>query len=178
MMNPTILAALCLVAVLSACHRDEQHASEAAPAPQRRAPVPVQRAGPPEESTAGMVEAASQGKSQMPVSLKFDLLQRPVAGRPLEVAIALLPQIAGGPATIDVTGSEGVQLAGGDGQIAFPTVEPQQVYRHSITLTPTAEGVSVVSLNVTLKHDEMTESRVFSVPLIVSPADTAAGPKP
>ena len=87
-----------------------------------------------------MVEAASQGKSQMPVSLKFDLLQRPVAGQPLEVAIALLPQIAGGPATIDVTGSDGVQLASGDGQIAFPTVEPQQVYRHSITADPDGRG--------------------------------------
>ena len=177
MMNPT-LAALCVVALLSACHRDEQAASQPASAPKRRAPVPVQRAVPPGESTAGMVEAASQGKSQLPVSLKFDLLQRPVVGQPLEVAIALLPQIAGGPATIDVTGSDGVQLPSGDSQIAFPAVEPAQVYRHSITVTPTAEGVSFVSLNVTLKHDEMTESRVFAVPLIVAAADTAARPKP
>jgi hypothetical protein len=176
MMNST-LAALCLVALLSACHGDEQPASKAAPAPARRAPVAVQRAPTAGESTVGMVEAASQGKSQMPVSLKFDLLSRPVAGQPLEVAIALLSQIAGGPATIDVTGSEGVQLSSGDNQIAFATVEPEQVYRHSITVTPTAEGVSFVSLNVTLKHDEMTESRVFSVPLIVAAADTAA-PRP
>ncbi len=176
MMNPT-LAALCLVGLLSACHRDEQQASQPAPAPKRRAPAPVQRAPTAREATEGMVEAASQGKSQMPVSLKFDLLRRPVAGQPLEVAIALMPQIAGGPATIDVTGSEGVQLASGDSQIAFPTVEPEQVYRHSITVTPTAEGVSFVSLNVTLKHDEMTESRVFSVPLIVAAADSAA-PRP
>jgi hypothetical protein len=175
MMNPT-RAALCLVALLSACHRDEQPASQAAPAPARRAPVPVQRAASPRESTLGMVEAASQGKSQMPVALKFDLLQRPVAGQPLEVALALLPQIAGGPATIDVTGSEGVQLSSG-AQITFATVEPEQVYRRSITVTPTAEGVSFVSLNVTLKHDEMTESRVFSVPLIVAAADAAA-PRP
>jgi hypothetical protein len=178
MMKPTP-AALCLVALLSACHRDEQTVSQPAPAPKGRAPVPVQGAPTARESTAGMVEAASQGKSQMLVSLKFDLLQRPVAGQPLEVAIALLPQIAGGPATIEVTGSEGVQLSSVDSQIAFPTVEPEQVYRHSITVTPTAEGVSFVSLNVTLKHDEMTESRVFSVPLIVAAADTAgARPKP
>ncbi len=178
MMNRT-LPALCLVALLGACHRDEQTASQPAPAPKRHLPVPARRAASPGESTVGMVEAASQGKSQMQVSLKFDLLQRPVAGRSLEVAIALLPQVAGGPATIDVTGSEGVQLASGDNQIAFPTVEPEQVYRHSITVTPTAEGVSFLSLNATLKHDEMTESRVFSVPLIVAPADTAAAsPKP
>ncbi len=177
MLNPT-LAAVCLVALLSACHRDEQSASQPVPAPKRHVPVPVQRAASPGESTVGMVEAASQGKSQMAVSLKFDLLQRPVAGQPLEVAIALLPQIAGGPATIDVTGSEGVQLSSADSQIAFPTVEPEQVYRHSITVTPTAEGVSFVTLNVTLKHDEMTESRVFSVPVIVMAADAAPRPKP
>ena len=71
-----------------------------------------------------------------------------------------------------------MQLSSADSQIAFPTVEPEQVYRHSITVTPTAEGVSVVSLNVTLKHDEMTESRVFSVPFIVAAADATARPKP
>jgi hypothetical protein len=177
MMNRRLLA-LCVVALLGACHRDEQHASQPSPTPKRRAPA-VQHVPTAGESTANMVEAASQGKSQMPASLKFDLVQRPIVGQPLEIAIALLPQIAADPATIVVSGSEGVQLASGDGQIAIATVEPGQVYRHSITVTPMAEGVSFVNLNVTLKHDQMTESRVFSVPLIVAAADNAAArPKP
>ena len=67
-----------------------------------------------------MVEAAVQGKSQVPVELKFDLLQRPVQGQPLEIAIALLPQIAARSATIAVTGSDGLQLEPADDSSSFP----------------------------------------------------------
>jgi hypothetical protein len=173
------LLMLCVVAMLGACHRDSQQAAQPPPVPQRRAPVAVPRRPAPEESTAGMVEAASQGKSQMPVSLKFDLLQRPIVGQPLEIAIALTAQIPASPATVDVTGADGLQLASGVGQIAIPAVEPAQVYRQSIKVTPMAEGVAFLNLNVTLKHDEMTESRLFSVPIIVAAAaDNPANLKP
>ncbi len=144
------------------------------PAAAARKPIP-------QESTAGMVEAATQGKSQAPVALKFDLMQRPAVGQPLEIAIALLPQVAASPATIDVSGSEGLQLASGNEQIEFPSVEAANVYRHSIVVTPGAEGVLFVTLSVRLKHDEMTEARVFSVPIIVGAivaADEASAVKP
>jgi hypothetical protein len=36
-----------------------------------------------------------------------------------------------------------------------------------VTLTPTAEGVHLLGFTVSLKHDEITESRTFSVPIIV-----------
>ena len=74
----------------------------------------------PKESTAGMVEAAAQGKSQAPVALKFDLLQRPAVGQQLEVAVALLPQVDAGSGTIDVSGSDGLQLAAGDAKSNSP----------------------------------------------------------
>ena len=38
------------------------------------------------------------------------------------------------------------------------------MYRQSVKVTPTAEGVLLLGLTVSLKHDEMTESRVFSIP--------------
>ncbi len=66
-----------------------------------------------------MVEAASQGKSQAPVMLKFDLLQRPTVGQPLEIALALLPQIPAAAATIEVAASDGLQVAAGDSRIEF-----------------------------------------------------------
>jgi hypothetical protein len=49
-------------------------------------------------------------------------------------------------------------------------VEPAQVYRHRIKVTPAAEGVYLVTLSVNLKHDQMADSRVFSVPIIVAPS--------
>jgi len=179
MMNPKVLA-LCAVAVLAACHRDANPAPQPKPAPPRQAPVAkAQMATTPQQLTADMVEAASQGKSQAPVMLKFDLLQRPTVGQPLEIALALLPQIPANSATIDVAGSENLQVAAGDSQIVIASLDPAQVYRHRITATPTAEGVLFLSLKVSLKHDEMTDSRDFSVPLIVAAAaDAAANQKP
>jgi hypothetical protein len=162
-------------AMFAACHRDPQQVPQPKVAPTVRAPVATQRGPTPGELTAGMVEAASQGKSQTAVSLKFDLLQRPTVGQPLEIAIALLPQIHASPASIAVSSGGGLQLAPGDEQIEIPTVEPAQVYRHSIKVTPTEEGLQFLSLSVSLKHDEMTDSRGFSVPVIVSagPANAA-----
>ncbi len=114
-----------------------------------------------------MVEAVVQSKSQAPINLKFDLPGRPVEGQPLEVAIALLPQIAARSATVSVTGSDGLQLGPGEDQFEFAGVDPAQVYRHSIKLTPTADGLYLLTLSVSLLHDQTTESRVFTVPILV-----------
>ena len=171
-MKPRVLV-LCAAAI-AGCHGDSSQAPSANPAPQgQAAPAAAVRRPIPRESTAGMVEAAIQGKSQAAVALKFELLQRPAVGQPLEIAIALLPQIAASPASIDVSGSEGLQLAAGDAQIEFPSVEAAQVYRRSIVVTPAAEGVLFVTLSVHLKHDEMNETRVFSVPIIVGTIEAA-----
>ena len=174
---PCVFAALVALALLSACHRDSEQAPQATAAPKARAPVAAQHGPSSGELTTGMVEAVSQGKSQAEVALKFDLLQRPTVGQPLEIAIALLPQMHASPVTIAVTGGSGLQVAPGDDQIEIPSVEPTQVYRHSIKVTPTEEGVLFVSLNVSLKHDEVSDSRVFSVPIIVA-ADQPTAAKP
>jgi hypothetical protein len=117
--------------------------------------------------TAGMVEAASQGKSQLAVQLKFDLAQRPTLGRSLDVNLAVMPQIDASPADIKVTGGDGLTVTSGAEAIDLPAVEAGQVYRQSVKVTPSSDGVLLLSVSVSLKHDEMTESRAFSIPLIV-----------
>ena len=62
-----------------------------------------------------------------------------------------------------------------DSKFEFASVEPAQVYRRSIRLTPTAEGVFLLTLTVNLKHDQIADTRVFSVPIIVAgPASAPA----
>jgi len=173
MTNLKVLLAVCVLALLAACHRDSSQPAEAKPAAKPRAPVAAQRGPSPEEITKGMVEAASQGKSRLPVALKFDLPQRPTVGQPLEIAIAVIPQIPASPATIDVSASEGLKIADGSSRLEIPSVEPARVYRRAIKVTPTSEGVLFVSLTVNLTHDETTDSRAFSVPIIA--AAPAAG---
>jgi hypothetical protein len=114
-----------------------------------------------------MVEAASQGKSQLPVELKFDLARRPTLGQVLDIDIAVMPQIDASAADIEVAGGDGLSLAPGPSRIDLPGLEAGQVYRQSVKVTPTADGVLLLSLTISLKHDETTESRAFSIPLIV-----------
>ena len=165
------------IAGLAACHRHPGNAPAAPAKPKAgvQAVAPNQGSNP-QESTAGMVEAVTQGKaSQAPIELKFDLLERPVQGQPFEVAIALLPQMAARSVTVAVTGSDGLKIDPGD--FEFPAIEAAQVYRHSIRVTPTTEGFYLLTLSVSLLHDQTSDSHVFSVPILVGNA-AASGSAP
>jgi hypothetical protein len=114
-----------------------------------------------------MAAAPTLAKSPLPADLKFELAARPQKGQVLEIDLALVPQIAGGPATVQVSGSEGLDAAQGESRFEVPEVEAGEVYRHTLHMTPTAEGVLLVNITVSLKHDEVSDSQVFSVPIIV-----------
>jgi hypothetical protein len=167
MMNTGRLLLGVAVLVLSACNR------EADPAPQAlHFKIPSKRGPTPQELTAGMVEAVTVGKSSVPVYVKFDIPERPVVGHPIEVIVAVMPQISAEHAVLSVSASDELSIAQATvAPIDMPSVEPDQVYRHNIKITPSAEGVQVLGLNVALKHDETTETRVFSIPVIVAAVD-------
>jgi hypothetical protein len=170
---------LCALVLASGCQRESGGSSSPKSAVRHAAPVASQRGPTVAELTAGMVEATTQGKSQAPVGLKFDLLKRPVQGEPLEIAIALLPREPAGLATVEVSGPESLQVPAGENKFEFASVEPEQVYRRSIRLTPTAEGVFLLTLTVNLKHDQLADTRVFTVPVIVgTPAAPASSGNP
>lgn len=165
-MNTARSLLLCALAAIGACHRGSD---APAPAPQPTVAMPaVAKRGPgAEQLTAGMVEAVSQGKSQLPVKLKFELRQRPTLAQPLDIDIAVLPQIDAQASGIQVTGGDGLTVPAVANQLDSTAVQAGEVYRHDIRVTPTAEGVLLLNLTVSLKHDDMTESRAFSIPVIV-----------
>ena len=158
---------LCTVAVLSACHPDSGNPTQPKPAPQVKVPVAANKGPSAAQLTAGMVEAATQGKSQLPVALKFGLKQRPKVGQPLDIDIAVMPQIDASLANIQVTGGDGLTVAPDSNKVELPAVETGRVYRQVVTVTPSVDGVLLLGLTLSLKHDEMTDSRAFSIPLIV-----------
>lgn len=156
---------LCAAVVLSACNKDSGSTPAAAPQVKPSAPVPQKRGPSAAEQTVGMVEATVQGKSQAPVTLKFDLAQRPKVGQPLEISLAMIPQVAASPATIQVSGGDDVTVAGAK-QFDIAAAEAGDVYRQTVNVTPTAEGVLLVWVSVSLKHDEVTDVKTFSIPII------------
>jgi len=158
---------LCALAGLSACNRDSGSAPAASAAPRAKPKVPVVASGPTAaEQTAGMVQAASQGKSLVPVELKFDLSAKPKVGQALDINLALISQISASPATIQVNNSDGLTVAPGASQFDIPEEEAGAVYRQTVNVTPNAEGVLLVGVTVSLKHDEVTDQRAFSIPII------------
>ena len=159
---------LCAVALLSACNQDSgaPAASNAVVRANPKAPV-VAKSGPTAaEQTAGMVQAANQGKSQVPVELKFDLGARPKVGQLLEIDLALIAEIPASPATIQVSDADGLTVTPGTNQFDIPSAEAGEVYRQTVKVTPNAEGVLLLGVTVSLKHDDVTDQRAFSIPII------------
>src|ERR1700689_3412623 len=103
----------CALALMAGCQRESGDAKNPNPGVRHKPSVAVQRGPTLEEFTVGMVEAATQGKSQTPVALKFDVLRRPVQGEPLEIAIALLPGEAAGATSVEVSAPAGLQVPAG-----------------------------------------------------------------
>jgi hypothetical protein len=158
---------LCALAALGACNRDSGSAPAASSAPRVKTKAPLVPIGPTAaQQTAGMVQAASQGKSQVPIELKFDLSAKPKVGQVLEINLALISQISASPATIQVNNSDGLTVAPGSSQFDIPAEEAGAVYKQTVNVTPIAEGVLLVGVIVSLKHDEVTDQRAFSIPII------------
>ena len=92
-----------------------------------------------------------------------------MVGQPVEVVIAVMPQISADRAVLAVEASTELPFPPDTGgPIEMPAVEPDQVYRHNVKIIPAAEGVQLLSLSVALRHDDVMESRIFSIPLIVA----------
>jgi hypothetical protein len=168
------LRVIMLLAIAGSAACDRHSGSAPVPAAKPKTGVRAAAQNPnPQQLTAGMVEAVAQGKAQGAVDLKFDLLERPVQGQPLEIEIALLPQTAAESATVAVTSSDGLKVDPGEEQFEIAAVEAARVYRHSIKLTPTTEGLCLLTLSVSLQHEQTSDSRVFSVPILVGKAADA-----
>jgi hypothetical protein len=161
-------AAAILTAIsLAGCGQDSNKPAVNTAAPHIKAPAPAKKGPSAEELTAGMALAPTLGKSALPLDMKFDLDERPKIGQVLEINLALVPQIDGGPATVQVTDADGLDAVQGDNQFEIPSLEAGEVYRHTLHMTPTTDGVLLVNVTVSLKHDEVTDSKAFSVPVIV-----------
>ncbi len=157
---------LCALSMLTACHGGSSEGSLANSASHKRAAV-VKRAPTPDEMTVGMIEAVTLGKSSVPVGVKFGLESQPTVGRPLSVTLAVMPQILADPAVLTVAASDAFRLAAPFAPVEIPDADSTHVYRHEVWVTPTREGVQLLALSVSLKHDEVTETRSFAVPIIV-----------
>ncbi len=156
--------------VLAACSGGSNSSAPPTPSKQQaaRATSSAQKKGATvAEQTAGMVSAVSLGKSALPVGLKFDLAARPQVGQPLTINLVVLPQIPADSGSIAVTSADGFEPLATGVAADLEAVAPDEAYRRSIKVTPARPGVLLLTLGVSLKHDEISETREFSVPILV-----------
>lgn len=163
MIVPVLLSA---AALMNACHKNDGGAAAPTVRVKPKAALTPKLGPTVAEQTANMVEAAAQGKSQLPVQLKFELTQRPKMGQALDINLALIPQIDGSPAIIKVTGGDGLTVPAEGSEFTIPAAAAGEIYRQTVNVTPAAEGVLLLGVTVSIKHDELTDLKTFSIPLI------------
>jgi hypothetical protein len=174
------LPAFAAAFLLAGCGSSDQPGAAAAPGKPK--PASVRKVLPGSEISPDMVGAVSGARTgAATVQLKFELLERPSVGEPLEMDLAILPA-----ANIDriygrIEASDGLALAEG-AQIA-PTdraIEGMPI-RHSVKLKPGKDGIFTLTVVVSMETGGQTSTQAFSIPVIVGagiPDVPAPAPKP
>ena len=151
--------------ILSACSHDSAPPSPA-PAPVVKAAAQPKKGPTVEELTTGMVQATALGKSPLPLEVKFELGDKPTKGHPLDLNLALIPLEPANATTVIISGAEGFEALDAR-QFDFDHLDVGAVYRHTVKLTPNAEGVQLIGLKVTSSREDASETKEFSIPVIV-----------
>jgi hypothetical protein len=164
---PWVILGAAVLAALVSCgggDRKVQQSAEAGAKAASAAHPPLQTAT---EQTATMVEAPTLGKATAPVRLKYELVQRPVAGQTILVQLALIPGTAAQSLTLQFGEHAGLVLADhSDRQLG--AVHADTAYQLEISASAPADGVFFLNLGATVTHDAITETRNFSIPIIVA----------
>lgn len=156
------LAALVCGVLLAAC--DDAPDAQAAATP--KSPQAASKlAGLPAE----MVAAVSAGRSATMISVHFALSAAPTIDKPLPVEIAVVPHVPFSSVRVSFEARDGVKL--GEAETIGPLTDPkpEKAINHRIVLLPLREGVYMVTATVDTEGSEGSITRVFSIPVIVSP---------
>ena len=159
------------LAASGGCH-SESDPQQAAQAPAKKAAPPKKQE--PADPLANMAQAVSSGKPGAAVQLRYDILGKPQVGVPVEIELALVPQVDAESMSVHIGGMDGLVLSGNlDPSSEAPKYQEPAKFR--FTATPAQEGVFYATVTANLVHKGATMSRTFSIPLVVG---AAAAQKP
>jgi hypothetical protein len=123
-----------------------------------------------------MVAAVSAGRSASLISLHFALEEVPSVGKPLPVAIAIVPHRPFSSVRALFEAPEAVVMATGNQFEQQVNVKAETVLTHKILLQPKREGVYLITGAVETEGEEGTVTRIYSIPIIVHGAPATAVP--
>ena len=165
-----LLGAIVVACALAACGSKDDSAQQVV---QTKKAAKPQVAPVPEDPTASMAHAVVIGKSGASVDLKYDITAKPESGKPIEVEIALIPGVLVDSMTVNVTGTTGVRVSGGDANFGKHAIG--EAARHKFSVQVDQPEVVYLTVNATAYTVGISSTRAFAIPLIVSaPAPAAA----
>ena len=152
------------LAMLSACGSDPEPPPPAAAAPAQAAqPQPAPAA--PADPTEKMARAIGNGKPGAAVDIKYEFASRPEPGKPVQLDVALIASAGVDSMTARFSGMDGITLAG-DLTADYASVEPRQVYKHSVSVLADKAGVFYVTVSVDTVIGGATLGRTFAIPFV------------
>jgi hypothetical protein len=164
-----------LVAVASACLLA---ACDGAPPEQPQAASGANPAPPPKTARIAnnMVAAVSAGKAATAISVHFALGKVPSVGMALPVEIAIVPHRKFAAVAAHFEGPDGLKVTVGEDFGPSTDVDAETSIQHQLVLLPAREGVFMMTASVDTRSEEGDVTRIFSIPVIVGPAQPAAAP--
>jgi hypothetical protein len=169
-----LAALLALIALQAGCGGSDE--TERAATGSKPAVKPAKlKAGPAGEDA--LANAVVVGKAVAPVMLKYDLAVKPEAGQPFEIALTFLPRQVADALEADVSGMSGLTIENG-GTIRFEGVENNGRYVAKVLANADAQGLYYIGIVARMVTKVQTESRSFSIPVVVGKPTTTALEKP
>jgi hypothetical protein len=167
----TLMAACCL---LGAC--GHSIGNNATPLVKRHAGpggAPSSSASDADTGPTDLVSAVSGGGEDGPVGLKFQVGQRPVAGRPVVITLRLVVNQALDHLEARFRPDEGLEVTQGGDFDPQGHLDAGTAVDHDLTLTPDHEGIYTVLATVTTGSADAAVSRSFVIPIVVGAAVAA-----
>lgn len=164
----TMIAAMLLAACGDAPDESEQGAT----------PTPTVRATRTDGLPPEMVAAVAAGKTASAISVHFSLGSVPTPNHVLSVNIAIVPHQEFASVRANFESRDGITLVSGDKIQPIQKLKPEQMISHELVVMPTAEGVQLITASVETDSAEGVITRVFSIPVIVTPPAPAPAPEP
>ena len=124
-----------------------------------------------------LANAVAVGKTAAAVDLKYDLAVRPGLGQPFEVELVFVPRMAADALEVQASGMPGLVVAGG-ADAKFDQVVAGEKYAAKVLLQVTEPGVYYVAVTAKLVNKVQTDSRTFSVPIVVGELPAVEKPAP
>lgn len=116
--------------------------------------------------TANMVKAVSIGAGTVEVDLKFELAERPEVGKPVDIVLALIPNVRLERLYARFQPEDGLDLVtGGETEQITRPVAGESI-THTVTVIPKRDGIFTIRAVVLMDSETESLSHNYSIPLI------------